>query len=160
MDTMLATIQGKQFTIPKRYAAGHTLGENEAAALNQLLVENVRNNFAQKIKAAQDAKEPEPGQTELDAYVAGYTFGVRSVGVRTTDPVLREAQNLAEAAIKKALLEKGVVLKTVSDEKMDALIAAAIEKQPSFMEQAKVIVGARQSAVGNLGLDLASASAA
>ena len=44
-------IQGVTFNVPTPYAEGHVLATNEASALNQLLHENLRNNFASKVKA-------------------------------------------------------------------------------------------------------------
>ena len=46
------TIQGMGFAVPIVYAEGHPLTANQAAALNQVLAENLRNNFASKVKEA------------------------------------------------------------------------------------------------------------
>lgn len=49
-------IAGLEFLVQPRYAAGHVLLENEATALNQTYAENLRNNFASKVKAAASAQ--------------------------------------------------------------------------------------------------------
>ena len=62
MDTQTITIQGGQFQIPMPFSEGHTLNGPEASAMNQLFAENIRNNFAGKMKKAEEAKEAVPGQ--------------------------------------------------------------------------------------------------
>src|SRR6476646_11844528 len=72
------TIQGQVFRVPLRYAAGHTLTEGEASALNQTLHENLRNNFAKKVNEGTEAGVPkETLQQQLDDYANDYQFGVR-----------------------------------------------------------------------------------
>lgn len=39
-------IQQHEFSFPERYSAGHVLTDGEAAGLNQMLAENVRNNVS------------------------------------------------------------------------------------------------------------------
>lgn len=118
------TIQGHTFNVPAPYAAGHVLTENEASALNGLLHENLRNNFAGKVKkASEDGATPdvEALQTELDEYAASYEFGVRRLGGGggvKLDPVAREAVNLAKAAIYKALKAAGKSRKDYTPEQI------------------------------------------
>lgn len=108
------TIAGFEFNVPVRYTEGHQLTAGEASALNQTFHENLRNNFASKVKAAtkdlSDGEEFDTTelQTSLDEYADAYQFGVRTAGVRVSaDPVKREAISLAKAAIRKALSAKG-----------------------------------------------------
>ena len=49
------TIQGQVFRVPLRYKAGDVLKENEAGALNQTYHENLRNNFASKVRDGVEA---------------------------------------------------------------------------------------------------------
>lgn len=97
------TIQGETFTVNPPYVAGHVLKENEASSLNQTWAENIRNNFATKVKAGTEAGIGKHVlQQQLDEYASKYEFGVRTGGGRTTDPVEQEAR--AEA--KKTVIEK------------------------------------------------------
>jgi hypothetical protein len=144
------TISGVQFSVPEPIAEGHKVNENEAAALNQVLAENVRNNFANRVKKAQEAGEdPSALQAELDQYVGEYEFGVRRGGgggaTSSKDPVEKEAEALAKAKVKEALKSKGHKISDVSSEKISELTKNALEKYPEFREQAKQIVEARQS---------------
>lgn len=150
MNTQTVTIQGQQFTIPAPFLEGHVCKANEASALNQLFAENIRNNFAQKMKSAKDAGQPQPGQSELDAYAASYAFGVRAVTSKISDPVEREARNLVWAALKTRLAASGTKLKTLTEEQIEDLIVKALEKHPKFREQARAVVAARQAAIGDL----------
>jgi hypothetical protein len=63
------TIKGQTFTMLPRYAEGHICTAGEAAALNQTLRENVRNNLADK---------PNLTQQDVDTYLAEYIMGVGS----------------------------------------------------------------------------------
>ncbi len=58
MDTKNIIIQGQTFTASLPYAAGQALTESEARALNQVRLENIRNNFASKVKASLEKRGP------------------------------------------------------------------------------------------------------
>ena len=53
------TIQGVQVELEDRYSAGAVLTGNEAAALNQLRRENIRNNTAKQVRSMLDSSLPE-----------------------------------------------------------------------------------------------------
>lgn len=63
-------VQGHIFTVRAPYAAGHTINENEAGALNQVFGENIRNNAAARMKrgVGQSLNLPE-GETPTAAQV-------------------------------------------------------------------------------------------
>ena len=48
------TIAGLAVELSTPYAAGHTLNEAEAKTLNQVRIENIRNNSAKAVKEAGD----------------------------------------------------------------------------------------------------------
>lgn len=161
MNTQVITIQGRQFTIPAPYAQGHVLNESEAAAVNQLYAENVRNNFAGKIKAAEEKKETVPGQDELDKYCAEYKFGARGAAGPKLDPVEAEARRLASAAITEALKAKGIKLKDVPDEQFDGWVKEAVETNAQFRTVAKQLIDQRAAALQGLAsINLGSTQAA
>jgi len=158
METQTITIQGINFTSPRPYLEGHVITAGEANALNQVLAENLRNNFAAKIKKivegnAEKQKKGEqldalPTQADFDKYVAEYKFGERAVGGarEVLDPIEREARNMARTAITEALKKKGTKVKDLAEGKLEELIKGALEKHPKFREQAKAIVEARKAA--------------
>jgi hypothetical protein len=100
------TINGHQFEVPEgllsRYGVGYTLAtEGEAHALQQVFTENLRNNFASKVKAKLNGSEeltPEDQQAlqaEFDQYASKYEFGVRGAGGgprQVRDPVEKEVR--------------------------------------------------------------------
>src|SRR5215475_6605845 len=103
------TIQGHVFRVPIRYAAGHTLNDGEAGALNQTLHENLRNNFASKVRDGVEANVPlETLQQQLDDYASDYQFGVRTGGGFRGDPVMTLAMNAAREVIRQAIKAKGL----------------------------------------------------
>jgi len=110
------TIQQTPFRVPMRYKAGDTLTDNEAAALNQTLHENLRNIWAPKVKSGlANGETPETLQAKFDAYAADYQFGRRRaprgtggiLGV-TIDPVPALALTMARTIIGKAVKEKNL----------------------------------------------------
>lgn len=136
--THTITISGKPFTVQPRYAEGHVLTANEAAALNQTFFENLRNNFAGKAKDGAD-------QVAFDEYVQSYQFGVRTGGGGSRDPIEVEAMNLARDAVKDLIKKQG---KNISDYSAKAISEAAaklLDKDPSYRELAKRRVEELQS---------------
>ncbi len=158
MQTTSITIQGKTFSCPQPFAAGHVLNEAEASTLNQTFAENLRNNFGARMKkAAEDKDNPQVlGQDEFDKYAAEYKFGVRVAGTRApVDPIEREARVMAAKAVRDALKRKkdqnpDFDPKSVADEEFEKLVDGTLEKYPAFREQAKQIVAARQAAVSTV----------
>lgn len=144
------TIAGVQLEIKAPYAEGHALNAAEASVLNQTFLENVRNNAAGKIKAAKAKAEAAGATFSVDAPIGGegedaaktlrqviedyantYQFGVRTVRAsEPVDPVEREARAIAKDVVAKALREKGIKRKDVTDEAYEATVAkvAAGEK--------------------------------
>lgn len=101
MATKDIMIQGLKFTATTPYEAGHALSEVEAKVLNQTRLENLRNNFASTVKAANEGGEGAPSVDDLPnlfaEYDTKYTFAMPSTGggSRKLDPVEREARALA-----------------------------------------------------------------
>jgi hypothetical protein len=54
------TIAGEVFKIDTPYTEGHTCTAGEASALNQVRHENLRNNFAKKVKDAKGGRHVRP----------------------------------------------------------------------------------------------------
>jgi hypothetical protein len=157
-DVASITIQGLEFEAPQPYKAGaYELTEGEASALNQTLAENLRNNFAPKIKAAQAAYRQANGLADdaevpvasldqdalaeaFEKYASEYEFGVRKGGggPRTpSDPVEREAFGIAKEKVKTALKAKNIEVGSVSKEKMGEYIKQVLDKYPAIREEAK-----------------------
>lgn len=107
------TIAGKEFSIFCPFSEGETLELTEGLAdrLNQDVAENVRNNFAAKVKDAIEAGtfDQDSFQTALDEYIGTYEFGVRQGGGGRTavDPVMKEMLNIADQKVRAALKKAG-----------------------------------------------------
>jgi hypothetical protein len=137
------TIQKQTFTIPHRYVAGAvTLTDGEAHALQQVYAENLRNNFAARMKAAAEQDPPvQLTQADLDSYVGEYDFGVRTSGGIARNPVESAERNLAASAVKTALTSKGKSWKALTEEQQEALVASG-----KFRADAERLVEARKAA--------------
>lgn len=148
------TIQDWLAKIPAPYLPGHSLNENEASAVNQLFAENIRNNFAKKVKDARDEAKKNGGevdfgalQSALDEYSASYTFGTRKGGgggdsSLPKDPVQRAAHIIARDKIRAHAKAKG---KKLTPEQVAELVPQLIEKNPSILVEAQRQVEAEAS---------------
>lgn len=133
--TKSITVAGHIFEVAQPYAAGtHDLSEGEAAALNQVRAENIRNNMASRVKAAmKDAPEGTPLPAELveefAAYERDYAFAIRQPGqVRETDPIAVEARKIARATLAAAIKAAGKSRKDYTDEQFENLLSAVAAK--------------------------------
>lgn len=125
------TIAGETFTVPMPYKEGHVLSANEASALNQTHSENLRNNFASKVKLAKENKtfDLEMLQSELDEYAEEYEFGVRTGGGgRSGDPVMSEAMEIMRDKVRKAIKKSGASLKDFPAKDITARAKAEFSK--------------------------------
>lgn len=164
----IAALQFK-VQVPAPYPTGHICSEAEASILNQTLAENISNNLRDKLvdgrqaieaKAAADGQPaiqaeparpwtPEEAQALVDKYVVAYEPGVRTGGgtPRVTDPVEREALNIAGEQVDTFLEGKGVKRKDVD---WKAMRQAFFDKnREALMKEAKKVVDARTKALGN-----------
>ena len=181
-DRQRLLIQGQKFTIASPYKEGYVLKANEASAMNQLLAENIRNNMAStvrnaklkqigwsedKIKAAK-AEQANPAaegvqlgdaevaelQSQIDEYVDGYEFGVRS-GTRK-DPLEREMEAISKAILDEALRSAGKQPSKLFKEnrtKYDALLNRILEENRDEIEsRARTILQQRAGIMTELDL--------
>ena len=161
------TIQGLVFPVREIFDEGHELTVVEASVMNQTRDENLRNNYAAKIKALMKEEGLKPDQSASDISDAGkatltqkfpdfeeaYEFGSRG-GAREVDPVRKQALLFAMDSVKSALKKKGHNLKEVGTDKVREMAEAAIEKYPKFMEKATTVVAARTEASKDLDIDI------
>jgi hypothetical protein len=145
------TIQGAVFTIPVPYAAGHTLTEGEASQLNQVLLENIRNNVAGKIKARAEKGEATVTQAEVDSYVESYEMGVRrqGTGEARLTPVEREARRIARDRISTALKARN---QKVEKEQMEDLVSKLASREDIVREAQKRVKAVEKISIEELGL--------
>lgn len=155
MSTQSVTIQGHLFTMSAPYKVGHVLTAGEAQALNQLRAENVRNNFAARMKAAAE-KGQSLGQSELTAYDESYAFQVGAGGGPRgpADPVTDLARRLALHDVKGAIRAGGLKVKDFSSEKLESLIDDALAQRPEYMKAAAKAIAAQKIAPSAPALNL------
>lgn len=110
---MNLTIAGQTFDVPEAaIVIGEPKTEGEVQVLQQVRRENIRNNFAARVKKATEEGYTQEKHQELQAalteYANGYAFGVRSAGggTRIVDPVEREARRECGEVIKAAYFAK------------------------------------------------------
>lgn len=149
------TIGGVLVQVPAPYAAGQTIGEGEAAMLNQTLAENFSNNLRKKIAehvpegspegtTAREAT-PDEAQALVDSYAASYEPGVRKSGGggrKTLDPIEREMRVIARDSLNNLLKKQGVKRNEVDyDELLEQVLT---EHEEQLRTKATKIVQARE----------------
>ncbi len=155
-------IQSKTFQIPKPFAEGHVCTGPESGVLNQVVAENTRNNWAARVKKDVEEKTFDQAkmQAEIDEYLESYEFGVRR-GRGPSDPVEREALNMAKDIVRNALREKGYKLGDVASEDINRLAEDAVASNPDITKEAKRRVDQRTKlGVGELDLSSVGSEAA
>lgn len=144
------TIQGETFHAEPRYNEGDTLNANEAGALNQTFFENLRNNFANKVKEAKEAGTfvLEELQKSFEEYTNRYQFGVRTGGGgggTRRDPVLAEAISIALEKIKEAIKRAGANVSDYDAKDLRVKAKELAERTPDIMELARERVKENQA---------------
>lgn len=145
-------VQGMFFSFSPRYQEGHVLSAVEADVLNQTFGENLRNNFASKIRAAQEELEkglPEGEKArdftddektafanDFSAYASSYTFKAPRVGAGPVDPVEHEASKIAKAIIMAHLSKKNIKAASLPEGKLASLVKDLLAKQPQIRDEA------------------------
>ncbi len=153
-------IQGKSFNIPRPFFEGHVCTGSESGVLNQILAENTRNNWGARVKkeVEDETFDQAKMQAEIDEYLENYDFGVRR-GRGPTDPIEREALNIAKEIVKNAIREAGHKLADIETDDINRLSEEAVAANPDITKEAKRRVEQRAK-LGDLGdLDLSSVAA-
>jgi hypothetical protein len=147
------TIQGLDFTAAPRFAEGHVLTANEANALNQTFFENLRNNFAGRVKKVKEEHGEniesvmDELQGEFDTYAEAYEFGVRKTAA-PKDPVTAKALVLAKQAIRTAIQASGAKVKDYTAEAIEEAAANYLKTEAGaeLLEVAKARIAEEQAA--------------
>jgi len=132
--TKTITIQNLNFEVSTPYEAGHVITDAEAKALNQTRLENIRNNMARFVKAAQteagegvelSSETIASLQAKLVDYDTNYVFNLASVGGgrKLTDPVDVEAARIARTEITRQLRAAGRLVKEITPDVLANAIA-------------------------------------
>lgn len=146
-----------------RFAEGHVMNEFEAAALNQLVQENTRNNLHQKWKREDDkgeGKSREERVAEAIEYQTNYQFGVRRSGRPTSvvkDPVRAEALNIMKRLITQQLAANKKPIKGRGEEILARAEALLDSEKPialSVWEKAREAVARMKEAADSLAGEL------
>jgi len=163
METKTISVSGVEVVISTPYAAGHTITEAEAKALNQTRAENIGNNFRKRIKAAQDgdagAEPLDKILADLAAYDASYQFTLASTGGSrsTMTPLEKETNRVAKGWLVAKLKEAGSSLKKYTDEKGEDFVAgklAEIAGSEAIIAQAKKNLANAQKSAEAVSVDL------
>lgn len=129
------TVLGTKFEVEANYSEGDVLKANEASALNQTLVENIRNNVSAMVKKAAKTGDS-VSQEDVDAYVASYEFGARAISSR--DPVEAKMKEIARTHVKKKIIASGLKISEVAAKDITAKVAECVAANEAVL-RAKAI---------------------
>lgn len=152
MTTKTVTIAGQSFDLSTPYVAGHTLNEAEAKTLNQVRVENIRNNSAKAVKEAYesgDAAKIAAVREIVAKYDAEYVFTVAGAGSARVvrDPVEREAYAIAKEFVKNHLAKTGRTFKTVPEGMDEETWKAKVEENIEKVAASEAVLAEAKKAV-------------
>lgn len=143
------------FKVFEPFAEGHTCSANEAAALNQLLAENLRNNFRRVVAAEIEKAKAEGRDVDIDGlrakfhtYMLEYEFGGQR---RSSDPVEAEARAMATEIAKDLIRAKGFKISDYRGDKLNVIVDKILEAQPQLYDTARqTIENRKQVGAGQL----------
>jgi hypothetical protein len=136
------------FTLPRSFSAGHVLSDDEAYALNQVLIENIRNNVRAMVARITgpdgyvSASEQEVLQDRINRYVLEYRFRSRTKN-RMRSAVEIAIDELARNEAELAASHSGIELN--SPDFQD--IYQTFRQDPDVSERAKELVSRRRQIV-------------
>lgn len=145
------TILGIKFPCPQPYGSGHRCSEVEAGILNRVFTENLRNNFAKRVKALRSRAAPvedfDALQEEFALYASRYRFSnSRELTELTRDPVMVEALRIARGLVKAHFTAKG---HTPTEAELEQAVIK-VAHLPKVQAEARSRIGATQQAVEEL----------
>jgi hypothetical protein len=141
------SVIGHIFEAPQPYREGHVCTLGESLVLNAALAENLRNNWARRLKTKID-KAKEEGRDRLNAtelaylrtdfalYASRYQFPTIRTSRQASDPIDRAAHKIAEDIVRTKLNERGIRLDDLSEEDAERHIAR-IMTLPQVREEAQ-----------------------
>lgn len=141
-------IQQHDFSFPERFSTGHVLSEGEAAALNQMLAENVRNNVSgwvnKTLQSLHVTVLPTQSHNHLQDriadYAARYQFRRRERS-RTPSPIEAAADEIAQQQAETEMQQQGYA---PNSEETKARFRQ-LRNDPAVLEQARSLVVRRQA---------------
>lgn len=143
-------IHGTKFQVTEdpSLAVGTPMTEGHIKALQAARVAALRNRFTQNLKGKEF--NPDAVQEELNKSAEAYTFGAsmrgKSGGRRVTDPVEREALNLARQAIAMAYEVRHGVKADPAAVRENADAWMATPRGEDFRKKARVVLRDRAAA--------------
>lgn len=149
-------ISGLIFDLEPRYAEGHQCTAAEANALNAQMRESVRNNFAQRIKAAREGGLDEATIREMYAtYVANFSFSDKVPNRQPHNKVRQIAEEMAATMARQLLGQRGLKFEDFDKHRQAAMIERILRDRPQLLEEAQRQLDVkRQAAAAALGYDL------
>lgn len=166
--TQALTIQKIEFQAPAPYNEGDTMNLAEANTLNQTLGENLRNNFADKVKKAVEAageaglsaESTERLRVEFAEYAASYEFQGRRQRRETLDPVGREALKMAKVAVHSAIRARDMKIEELPEDHVEKLIKQYAAKPEVQAEAQRRVDATRSLAADDLDFTVPQAAVA
>lgn len=134
------TVNGRYFQLELPYSAGMTINAGEANALNSAYKDGVRNRFAPKLKALEQARvSDEDIDAEFRAAAADFSFNPIPGRRRSVDKVTEMTHQLAVEFCRAAALRAKVPIdwNALSTDQQEAMVVRALSLNPQLREEAE-----------------------
>ena len=151
--TIELTIHGVTFEAPQPFTAGHPCSEGEASVLNAQFAENLRNNFAKRVKAAQDGVVTEQILAVLQQDFANYATNYSLSPRTSSDPIERAAVRIAADLVREALNKKGLKPSDLAEGVFDEHVRAVASREAVRSEAARRVAATKSIVAATLDLD-------
>lgn len=133
-------VHERNFKCPQPFEDKHVCNENEAKVLNQILVENVRNNVRAPLAKLIEKGEDDAALAKfVDEYIQKYDFHVTRSGSSRT-PLERAMLEIALPIVKNAYQARGEKLSEVGHSVLIEKALALCEKNPKIRENAEKVL--------------------
>lgn len=150
-------VNGQTYDVQDVYAAGHTLNDAEAAALNEVRTRKIAAAWGQRIRqTAKRGAEFDSSQAALEAYAAAYKLGEMPrgpAGKGAKDPYAAEAKKIATKLLTDHVKSQGH--KPADYANFDELVAELAAREDIVAQARDRIEAAKAITVGELPLELA-----
>lgn len=126
------SVKGVIVTVSMPYEAGHQITEAEAKALNQVRLENIRNNARKQVEEIlEKAEDTDAAADAIQAAISErdetYEFSLSSTSGAKVDPLTKMALSIARQTVTAKIKEEGMTVKEYKEKNGEEAVNELVE---------------------------------